>query len=109
MPPSFLLHFTSISPRRGSSNLTLYLFVEFQSQHQKRDISHNAQTSKHHHDVTTSTKSLPAQPVVANLAEELPVALHASEGADGEYAGAVDGEEGSWVWCVRKPVMMMAR
>ena len=71
-----------LSAPRGSSTPSI-LSIKLQSQHQKRNVSHNAQTSKHHHDITTSTESLPAQPIVANLAEELPVALHASESAHG--------------------------
>jgi hypothetical protein len=71
--------------------------IEFQSQDQKCDVSHNAKTSEHNHDITASTEAFPAQPVVADLAEELPVALHASESAHAEYACAVDGEDGSWI------------
>lgn len=38
---------------------------------------------------------LPTQPVLAYLAEELPVPLHASEGAHAQDTGAIDGEEGA--------------
>lgn len=34
----------------------------------------------------------PTQPIVANLAEELPIPLHTPEGTNSQHAGAVDSE-----------------
>ena len=50
------------------------------------------------HTNSPQTAALPSsiQSVLANLAEELSVALHAAVGADGQNAGAVDGEECAW-------------
>lgn len=36
---------------------------------------------------------LPAQPIIAHLAEELSIALHAPEGTNRQHARAVDREE----------------
>lgn len=71
--------------------------IKLQRQHQKRDISHDAQASQHDDDIAAGAETFPAQPIVADFAEKLPVALHAAEGADAEDAGAVDGEEGACV------------
>lgn len=67
--------------------------IQLQCEDKKRDICHNAQACQHDDNVTTSTKSLPAQAVVADFTEELPVALHAPEGTHGQYSCAINSKE----------------
>lgn len=66
--------------------------VELQCQDKKRDISHDTQACQDDDNVTTSTKSLPAQAIISDFAEELSVALHTPEGTHGQYACAVNGK-----------------
>jgi hypothetical protein len=70
----------------------LVLGIELQCQDKKRYVSHDTQAGQHDDDVTTSTKSLPAQAIVADFAEELPVPLHTPEGTHSQHASAIYGE-----------------
>lgn len=67
--------------------------IELQCEDKERDVRHDTQACQHNDDVTTSTKSLSAQAIVTDFTEELPIALHTSEGTHGQYARAINGKQ----------------
>lgn len=78
--------------RRVSTSVTTSLGIELQRKNKKRYVSHNTQARQHDNDIPACSKSFPAQTVVANFTEELPIALHTPESTHAQYPRAIHGE-----------------
>lgn len=78
--------------RRMPTSVATSSRIELQRKNKKRYVSHNTQARQHDNDIPARSKSFPAQTIVANFAEELPIALHTSESTHAQYSRAIHGE-----------------